>query len=264
MRKSLFILILILQSCNDESHLEIRDSYKIIIIAGQSNTHAGPGFDPILDTSHASIKQLGRFYGDDYKIIPAEEPLQHHVMIYGEIGFGLTFAKLVNEHLDDGKNILIIPCGKGGTGFIDQNWNKGDPLYNDLINRYRLIKNDYPDSKLLAILWHQGEKDVGNDEYQNLLDGFINNLRKDVGNPSTPFILGGMVPYWVNLRSAREVQQQIISTTTLRISNVGYADPNLPFVIEKSDNDFDAIHFDAVGQREMGRRYFEEYLRLTK
>ena len=32
--------------------------------------------------------------------------------------------------------------------------------------------------------------------------------------------------------------------------------------IKKIDDEFDAIHYDADGQRELGKRYFNEFLRL--
>ena len=31
---------------------------------------------------------------------------------------------------------------------------------------------------------------------------------------------------------------------------------------KKNDDEFDAIHYDADGQRELGKRYFNEFLRL--
>ena len=57
-------------------------------------------------------------------------------------------------------------------------------------------------------------------------------------------------------------QQLILQNTRLRIENVGYVDPNLPFVIEKNNNEVDEIHYDASGQRELGRRYYQEYVNL--
>jgi hypothetical protein len=47
-----------------------------------------------------------------------------------------------------------------------------------------------------------------------------------------------------------------------RIPFAGFADPLLPFIIKKPNDMYDAIHFDAEGQREMGRRYFSAYRKL--
>ncbi|MEO9890999.1 sialate O-acetylesterase [Aurantibacter sp.] len=241
---------------------ENNNGYDIILIAGQSNTHGGRGYNSILDASDESIKQLGRSNSENYNIIDGVEPLDHYTKSTGKIGFGLTFAKLYKSQQDIAKKILIIPCGKNSTSFKDNNWNKGDELYEDAVERVKYIINNYPGSSLKTILWHQGENDVYNDNYQKDIDIFINNIRQDLNSPSVPFILGGMVPYWVEQDQTRIEQQQIIQNTPNRISNTGYADPSLPTVINKAVNTDDEIHFDAEGQREMGKRYFENYLQI--
>ena len=71
-----------------------------------------------------------------------------------------------------------------------------------------------------------------------------------------------MVPFWVDEFKESQQQQEIISNTINRHNFIGYANPELPFRIEKEDNFYDMIHFDANGQRELGKRYFNEYLRL--
>jgi hypothetical protein len=114
------------------------------LVVGQSNTHAGIGLNPELDGSVDGISQLGRFGNDDMQIIRAEEPLQHHTKDDNKIGFGLTFAKLLKEYLDYPNQIIIIPCGFGGTGFQGNHWNKGDHLYSDAVKRVRTVIDNIP------------------------------------------------------------------------------------------------------------------------
>jgi hypothetical protein len=211
-------------------------AYDIVLIAGQSNTHYGLPFDPKKDTGHPRVKQLGRFNGQDMEIIDAVEPLDHHTRQYNRNGFGLTFAKLMVEYLEDDRQILLIPCGYGGSGFIGNRWNKGDDLYEDVIFRVNSILEDHAESRLVAILWHQGETDVSNGSHQKDLDDFIKDMRNDLGADTVPFILGGMVPYWVNKTSTRQLHQEIIATAVERHVNVGYADPEQPFLIDKPDD----------------------------
>jgi hypothetical protein len=116
---------------------------------------------------------------------------------------------------------------------------------------------------LTSILWHQGESDVGSLSYETDLDNFILNLRSDLDANDTPFIVGGMVPFWVDQAIERIEQQQIIMNVLNRHENIGYANPELSFRIEKPDNFIDAIHYDAAGQRELGKRYFSEYYSLV-
>lgn len=260
----LFILLVnIFLSCRkDEVRSDTSIAYDIILVMGQSNTHYGKGLDSILDVSAENIFQLGRFE-NDYNVIQAKEPLDHHTKKENRIGFALTFAKLYAEvYLEDGREVLIIPCGKSGSGFHNNKWNKGDTLYEDAIDRTNYILKQFPKSELKVVLWHQGEDDVNKENYQTNLDSFIVNLRSDLKNDSVLFILGGMVPYWVDQLDARKLVQDIISATPNRIAATAYANPYLPIAIEADTNDPDFIHYTAAGQREMGARYFLEYVKL--
>lgn len=237
--------------------------YNIILIAGQSNTHSGTGLDSKIDSAFAGVTQLGRYNGRDMKVVKAIEPLDHHTPKAKKIGFSLTFANLFQENfLSRGDSIIIVPCGHGGTGFSDDRWNKGNDLYNDAVERVKYIQNKYKGSKLQAILWHQGERDINYNPYEASLTTFIENIRTDLQSPDVPFILGGMVPYWVNQKQSRIRQNAIIASIPYKLCNTGYADPTHPFTIEKENNATNAIHFNAAGQRELGQRYFSEYVTL--
>jgi hypothetical protein len=83
-------------------------------------------------------------------------------------------------------------------------------------------------------------------------------------NKNVPFIMGGMVPYWSELKEARIHQQKIIRDTKNRLPNIAYVDPYVPFKITKPDNNQDTVHYNADGQREMGKRYFEAYKKLMQ
>jgi hypothetical protein len=52
--------------------------------------------------------------------------------------------------------------------------------------------------------------------------------------------------------------------TFMRVDHTGYANPSFLFVISKLDNQVDDVHFNATWQREMGKRYFEEYQKIRK
>lgn len=261
-KRTLYLIFITLSSCNLFND-DLSESFDIFIIAGQSNTNSGKGFDFKIDQPDSNILQLGRNYPYNYLIIPAKEPIQHHTSNKSQIGFGLTFAKLYNKELNSNrKNILIIPCGYGGTS-LKEDWVFDGFLYTDMIERVQQTLLKHPKSTVKAILWHQGEADVSTTNYSDLLDDFINQTRKDIPQ-DFPFIVGGMVPYWVSLNEQNTRQQNIIKDTPNRVENVGYADPEIPFVIQKKDDTFDAIHYDAPGQRELAQRYFTAYSNLTQ
>ncbi len=245
----------------------LKDSiYDVFLIAGQSNTYWGLGYDSTIDTGAEGIYQLGRKDPYNLKIIKAKEPLQHFNPWPGRIGFALTFAKLYQSYIHHARNILLVPCGMDNTGFDGDGWHKKDFLYDDALNRINYVFKKYPKSKLVAILWHQGERDVNYKNYQKDLDTMIVQFRREIktANSHTPFILGGMVPYWTELKEARKQQQAIIMNTTKRLPSTGYVDPYQPFRIQKPDNTIDTLHYNAAGQREMGKRYFEVYKKITQ
>jgi hypothetical protein len=259
------LILLVVASCRKDfpDHSEI--GYDVILVAGQSNTHWGWGFDAQLDKSDERIFQLGRFKENDFRVIAAEEPLDHHTKKKNRIGFALPFAKLyANAFLEDDRAVIIIPCGRAGSGFKNNRWNKGDYCYEDAVERTQFVLNNFRNSKLIAVLWQQGEDDISNLNYQQNLDQFIADMRSDLGAPEVPFILGGMVPFWVEQDSLRMQTQQIIQSTKLRLENIGYADPSAPLIISKVADSLDVLHYSAEGLRELGMRYFAAYLELRK
>lgn len=263
MKKTLlFFTAITLSNCQVFTE-DLNESFDIFIVAGQSNTNSGVGLDFKLDQPDSNTFQLGRNIPYDYLIIPAKEPLQHHTSNKGQIGFALSFTKHYNQNLNpQRRNILIIPCGYGGTSLKDE-WTFDEYLYNDMIERATKTLKKFSNSTIKAILWHQGESDTGDKNYAELLDNFIKQTRTDL-NQNVPFIVGGMVPYWVNSSQQNINQQNIIKDTPNRVENVEYADPEIPFVIKKVDDSVDAIHYDAPGQRELGKRYFTAYQTLHK
>ncbi len=268
--KHLFLLVFLHFTCKKDLKITDNTAFDIIVIMGQSNTQNGFKIDSLIDKKSEGILQMGRHGNNNFKIIEAIDPLQHWDPRADRNGFGLPFAKLYKDSfLAANRKVLLIPCGKGSSGFADKQWNKGDILYNDAINRVKWILENYPKSKLKAILWQQAERDIllKNPNYQASLDSFVNNIFIDLNQQSNHFVLiaGGLVPYWVNNNiDLRQPYQNIIQNLPLRIKNTGYASPYLPFVITKLNNDFDTIHYDAAGQRELAKRYFSAYKVLVK
>ncbi len=240
------------------------EKFDIFVVMGQSNTLAGLGYDSVLDRGHPRIFQLGRYEENNLKVVSSKDPLENHDVLENKVGFAMTFCKwYVHEFLSDDRNVLIIPCGKGGSGFADGGWKKGNSLYTDAVMRINYLLNNYPDSQVKGILWHQGEDDVGNFSYQTDLDSMIVNLRKDCKTDYViPFVLGGMVPFWVDQSEKRKLLECIIRDTPNRISQCSFADPRTPCRISKEHNEVDEIHYDAMGQRILAVRYFRAYKNL--
>lgn len=267
----ILLFLFILYGCTEQSLTEENQTivYDIFPVIGQSNTNTGYGLDYNIDITDPRIKQLGRFDSNAYKIIPARDPLEHHVVEVGCNGFAMTFAlNYLQYYWQGNRHVLLIPGAKGGSSFRFREWNKGDTLYNDIVRRVKYVLEKYPGSKVRAFLWHQGESDVywGRD-YAKLLDRTIVNMRRDIAGTagdSIPFLLGEFVPYWTDGYPAAKITDSVIKETPGRVPFTAFVSAREPFVIEKPDNSVNYNHFDAAGQRELGRRYFNVYRALKK
>lgn len=261
---TLICLALFVTNCSEfpeplEVAIESEASFDVFIIMGQSNTLSGKGRDASIDVYPETVLQLGRKLNNNYKIIPAVEPLDNHNRPYDQIGYANKFSKLYDQHLlEKGRNVLLIPCGLGATSFHEGHWNQGDTLYVDALERATYILEN-TDSELKGILWHQGESDINNRDFRENLDDMIAAFRTDIGYPNLPFILGGLCPDWVDEKPhLRDRLEQIISTTPDRVANTRFVNPRYPTVIHTDPGEY--VHYSAEDQREMGRRYFLSYL----
>lgn len=257
--KKTFILSSLLISCCSCEKLNYKKeelTYDIIIVAGQSNTCYGYGYDKT-SMIKSNVLELGR-NNKDMLIIPATPSLNNWSKDSLKSSFGYDFARFYSNRTALNKNpVLIIACGEAGSSFIDNRWNKGNPLYNDLINRTTFILNEYPGSKVVCFLWQQGESDLENTYYQKNLDDMILNMRIDLKQNNLPFFLGGMVPYWTSLSLQRINHQKIIKNTEKRMNQCFYVDPT---GISKPDNNFDAIHYSDVNQQILAKKYWKSFI----
>lgn len=256
-------MVVLFAGCGKSSPETVHPAYDIILIAGQSNTYWGQGQDLEVDTGHPAVLQMARSESEDKALIPANDPLDHWHRKENCIGFAMTFARLyANEMLEPNRKLVLVPCGFSGSSFSDERWNPGNDLYRDAVRRCQTLLLASENARLVAILWHQGEYDVDNPYYESQLDHMITSMRQDLYDPSQsiPFIAGGMVPYWVSLNPSRIETQGIIRRIPDRLPNCAYVDPGFPYLIQKPDNNVDTIHYDANGQRELGRRYYDAFL----
>ncbi|HMP85641.1 MAG TPA: sialate O-acetylesterase [Lacibacter sp.] len=269
MRKHLLIIFLFIQvsfSCNKRPSAGFT-GYDIFLIGGQSNAFYGKQSGRIENSFDLRILQLGRHNTYNYRLLLAIDPLHHHQIVDSAIGFAWTFASLyADEYLEKSRKVLLIPCASSASGFLNNQWNRGNPLFTDAIDRVNYCLKTYPGSRIKGILWHQGESDVSfGDAYRRALDAMVINLRTAIDaddNQTIPFVAGGLVPYLTERNPSFRIIDSIIRDLPLRVQKTAFADPLKPSVIRKPDDTVDAIHFNADGQREMGLRYFNSYKTL--
>ena len=220
---------------------------------------------------------------------PAQYP------IYGEsnVGFSLTFANLLMQSLPETNGVVLINTGVGGTGFHDGNWlPPNGRLAKQSVTAVTALYNAFETSlggnfSFHSLLWHQGEEDAGDngDKYHSdycnylindisaLIDFFRSNFPKATN--STPFIDGGLLPYWEDNVSGGvgEVPDALYALNTSRVCT-GTADSRIfqdfnPDGTPAGDPNYRSgvsnmvIHFDATQATFLGFEYWRAYLRAT-
>lgn len=120
--------------------------------------------------------------------------------------------------------------------------NKRDGAYDLIIERAKVAQQH---GRIRGILFHQGESDTGQSVWLDKVAEIVADLRKDLELEAAdvPFIAGEL-PYGGCCSSHNPIVNQLPS----RI-------PNAHVVSAEGLKLKDRFHFDAAGQREMGKRY---------
>jgi len=153
------------------------------------------------------------------------------------VGFGLSFAKdYIASKKTINSKVLLVGCGHGGTGFSGASslrpywWRPTDKLnytfYDTktigivkslyLMTKQKIteMKNKVgPNSKVVGILWHQGESDsvycgssaTNKTQYISYINKLFSDLRNDIrilfpNSSNVPILLGGLSPELVRNR----------------------------------------------------------------
>ena len=253
--------------------------FDIIIQAGQSNSE-GYGLGPVEKEYIPTDKiwqldapKCATALPDRMDVVYLDEPLILKVAEEsegenGKIGnFGLTFSEeyIKAGMLEEGRAILIIRAGVGGTGFCRKEWGLGSLLYNKLTELvdYALSLNE--ENRVVALLWHQGECDSAEknppEKFGEALKAQMLDTRARYGE--IPIIAGDFVNDWKSKNL--ELCQPIVETIKRVLKEMGKAE-----FVETSDllsNDQktgngDDIHFCRQAQYILGERYFNAFKNL--
>ena len=154
----------------------------------------------------------------------------------------------------------LVPCAIAGSKIRD--WLSGDrngqnPMRDTLVNVQDAMKAG---GVLKGILWHQGEDDCTPENaprYGKDLEAMVDQIRKAVGDPDLPFLVGQMSPEGMNSR-----EKQMVNDVHKNLPN---RVPNCAFVnatgLESADPR-DVDHFSPDSYRELGERYADAYAHL--
>ena len=219
---------------------------------------------------------------------PAQVPLHNEK----NVGFSLTYANLLLQTLPAGHGVVLVNTGVGGTGFHDGNWVVPDgPLAVRSVQVMTELQAALPalggNATLHSMLWHQGEEDAGDNRDAFHAD-YCTYLMTDISalcdffrqsfpgaSPTTPFIDGGLLPYWVDQVPggtggvpsaiyALNTSRACTATADSRVfpdfhpDGTPAGDPNA-----RSGASGMLIHFDATQAFFLGFEYWRAFVRAT-
>jgi len=243
-----------------------KDKFDIFIQAGQSNSEGTSfGFTDAPYIPHPKVWYLN----PDRTIECAQERVFCNMV---QSNFGLSFANayMYAGLLEEDRNILILRCAVGGTGFGDHRWGMEDDLYLQMMDMIDTAIKLNPENRLKALLWHQGENDAQvkatYEEHYGNLTKLVNSVRQTFGMPDLPFVAGDFVAHWRDehiedckpvLDAIRQVvadgRGAFVSSDGLRSNAQDETNTGL---------ELDNIHFCRKDIYEFGRRYLEAYKSL--
>lgn len=234
------------------SELPSKDKVWVFIMAGQSNM-AGRGFvsptDTLPNKRILSINAEG-------EIIQAKEPLHWYEPPRTGLDCGVSFARNLLPAVPEDVSILMIPTAIGGSSiyqWLEDQSHHDIPLMTNFKHQVTIAKS-YGSVK--AILWHQGESNTKPSEisgHKESLRVLMKSFRDEIGNPDLPVFLGQLGSYSENNGNWQAINQQIAAYTQSDVNSYLIKTGDLP---EKGDK----IHFNAMAQREIGRRFAEAFL----
>ena len=246
-------IIIMLAACTHKPSpapaLKTKDTLLVYIMAGQSNM-AGRGLmeprDTVTDPRILTIDSLG-------DLVIAREPLHFYHPAFAGLDCGLSFASELLPYIPAGSKICLVPCAIGNTSL--QQWlydsSHGVKLYSNMITRARIAMAH---GVLKGVLWHQGESNAEDSletsGYATDLEAFIRQVRKDVQDEQLPFFTATLADFCIRpFKDSINAAIRITASTMTRVFVVSTAGLSCKP---------DYIHFDAAGQRELGKRFAAE------
>ena len=222
-----------------------------ILLLGQSNM-AGRGFAsevaPI-ENDRLFVLRNGRWWKMYIPVNPDR--------VTAGINLSESFADLYAK--DHNVDVGIIPCADGGSSLGQ--WQVGGLLFDHACYMAELASRT---STIAAVLWHQGESNLGPNSYpvyEEKLIPILEAFREKLGLYDVPFLLGGLGDFLADCPRSENFKNYVhVNDALKRIAQ------NLPMTgfvsAEGLGANPDNLHFSAPALREFGRRYYEEFLKL--
>ena len=231
-----------------------KENVWVFIMAGQSNM-AGRGIveqeDTITDKRILSLNKNGQ-------IIIAKEPLHFYEPERTGLDCGLSFAKTLITKIPNNISILIIPTAIGGSSirqWLGDSVFRNVKLFSNFLSKVDIAKQN---GVIKGLLWHQGESDANETNiplHKERLNLLFSKFREAVGNKELPVLMGELGSFSGNRDNFNLINKSF--------HEYAAGDKNSS-VISTGDlkDKGDQLHFNSEGQRTMGKRFAEAYLKM--
>ncbi|MDF7822647.1 sialate O-acetylesterase [Pontiellaceae bacterium B12227] len=253
MKTKLGMSLLAVVSCASLALGAERKPMDLYLLIGQSNM-AGRGKVEAQDREKPErVFTLNK----DNEWVPAVDPIHFDKSVAG-VGSGRTFGIMMAKH-DPAAEIGLIPCAVGGssiTAWVPGAKHKKLPVhpYDDTLVRLKIAQKS---GTVKGILWHQGESDGSRTgKYMGRLSALIASLREEIGDPELPFVAGLVEMDDRDGKEPRKINQVIVE-----LPNVV---PHTAVASSEGLITQDGTHFDSASQRELGKRFAEQMIKLQK
>ncbi|MCB1065109.1 MAG: sialate O-acetylesterase [Verrucomicrobiae bacterium] len=228
----------------------------VFLLVGQSNM---AGRAQIEAEDEGEIEGVELWNIAEKRWEPAKAPFNRYSPHRKELSMqrlnpGPTFAKAWRD-AHPGVKVGIVCAVRGGTKI--EEWEKGREkpwsLYDTALAATEAALAAEGKSRLVGILWHQGEGNSGASEaYPDQLKALVAQWRADLKSPELPFVFG-QIGQWNPAYAA--FNEMILKQSA--------AIPHTACVKSDGLTNMDTAHFDSKSQREFGRRYAAAMLSLT-
>ena len=242
-----------------------KEKFHLFLLMGQSNMSGGVGLATGDTKAIPSVlKMRWAKEGEGPKWAPGAHPLHpRRPNKKARFGPGLSFAE---TYMADKTGVVVglIPMAWGGRSIVQLS--KGSEIYGDTI---RHAKAAMQVGTLKGVLWHQGESDTveqsRTDAYEKRLHLLIEDVRKDLGNPQLPFIVGNLAEFYgtgkdhkAPDRVARITKiKEILRRLPKKVPHTGFVESTGCSPAARAK-----VHFDRKSSLLMGKRYAKVYADL--
>ena len=149
----------------------------------------------------------------------------------------------------------IIPCADGGT-MLDQ-WKEGEILFENAVSQAKLAMKT---SRLVGVLWHQGEADCRDEYYPFYLEkvtAIMTAFRKQLG-AEIPIVVGGLGDF---LKDKQDWPQgKNYFHVNIALEKFAHTFPRTAFASAKGlTSNPDNLHFNHKSLMEFGKRYYSAF-----